>query len=266
MRYGLVEGKVALVTGAGSGIGRASALKFTREGARVVIADYNEEGGGETLQMVKEAGGEGLFVRADVSSKDDVEAMVRKTIEAYGRLDCAYNNAGIPGTHSLLAKASEEDWDRIISINLKSVWNCMRAEIAQMLSRGGGAIVNTASAVGLGGIRSDCIYVASKHGVVGLTRAVALDYAARGIRVNCVCPGFTSTPTMAPLMVSERLMAAMASIQPPNRLAEPDEVANAVVWLCSDEASFVNGHALSVDGGMSIEIMKWPHEITDMIS
>ncbi len=265
MREGLVEGKIALVTGAGSGIGRASALKFAKEGAKVVIADINTEGGEETLKMVKDAGGEGIFVKTDVSNKEDVEAMVSKAVETYGRLDCAYNNAGIGATGGLLADAPEENWDRTMSINLKGVWYCMRAEIRQMLEQGGGAIVNTASAGGLRASMFVADYTTSKHGVVGLTRSGAVDYATRGIRVNCVCPGIVNTALSAPLQADPNMAAIFASMQPPNRFAEPEEIANAAVWLCSDEASFVNGHALAVDGGMTIEVMKLPKAITDIL-
>ncbi|MFC1925514.1 glucose 1-dehydrogenase [Chloroflexota bacterium] len=265
MREGLVEGKVALVTGAGSGIGQASALKFAREGANVVIADVSAEGGEETLQMLRKAGGEGIFIQTDVSKKEDVEAMVKKAVETYGRLDCAHNNAGIGGEWGRMADTSEENWDRIMGINLKGIWYCMRAEIHQMVKQGGGAIVNTASAGGLATSKFTADYTTSKHGVVGLTRAAAVDYAVRGIRVNCVCPGIVNTPLSAPLQAMPDMAAKFASMQPLNRFAEPGEIANAAVWLCSDEASFVNGHALAVDGGMTIEIMILPPEITDII-
>lgn len=265
MRDGLVEGKVALVTGAGSGIGRASALKFIREGAKVVIADWNAEGGEETLQMVKKAGGEGIFIKVDVSKKDDVEAMVKKAVEAYGRLDCAHNNAGVGGTGGFMTDASEEDWDLVMSVNLKGMWHCLRAEITKMLTLGGGAIVNTASTLGLVSAKYCSGYITSKHGVVGLTRAAALEYITRGIRINCVCPGAVNTAMVAPLLADERMAAVLASVQPPNRMAEPEEIANAAVWLCSNEASFVNGHALAVDGGMAIEVMKLPSEVTNMV-
>ena len=263
MRNGLVEGKVALVTGAGSGIGQASALKFVKEGAKVVITDCDIKGGEETLQMVKEAGGEGIFIRADVTSKDDVEAMVKKAVEAYGRLDCAHNNAGGTGSNKLMEDESEEELERNININLRGVWHCMKAEIAQMLRQGGGAIVNTASTSGLLGMRAASSYVATKHSVVGLTKAVALDYATRGIRINSVCPGITNTPRVSSLKgVADQAIAVLSSIQPPNRLAEPEEVANAAVWLCSDEASFINGQSLAVDGGLTVEYMRLPLEIT----
>jgi len=272
MRDGLVEGKVALVTGAGSGIGRATVLKFAREGAKVVIADISADSGEETLQMVRKDGGEGIFVKTDVSKREDVESMIRKAVEAYGRLDCAHNNAGVPGTMVRMADISEERWDLVRSVNLKGVWYCMKAEIPQMIKQGSGAIVNTASASGLVASKFNADYTTSKHGVVGLTKVAALDYATRGIRVNCVCPGIANTRMFRPMLAhlpADQNMAAMyasfAAMQPLNRFAEPEEVANAVVWLCSDEASFVNGHALSVDAGMNVETMKMPREIVDMI-
>ncbi|MFC2018127.1 glucose 1-dehydrogenase [Chloroflexota bacterium] len=263
MREGLVEGKVALVTGAGSGIGQASALKFMKEGAKVVVTDFDVKGGEETLRLIKKAGGKGIFIRADVTSKDDVEAMIKKAVETYGRLDCAHNNAGGTGSNKLMEDESEEELERNININLKGVWHSMKAEIAQMLKQGGGAIVNTASTSGLLGMRAASGYVATKHSVVGLTKAVALDYATRGIRVNSVCPGITNTPRVSSLKgVADQVIAMLSAIQPPNRLAEPEEVANAAVWLCSDEASFINGQSLAVDGGLTIEYMRLPLEAT----
>jgi len=187
---GRVEGKVALVTGGASGIGRATALTFAREGAKLVIADMNEEGGQQTVHMITENGGEAIFVQVDVTSTSAVEAMISKTVETYGRLDCAHNNAGIAGgVRALTADYPEERWHQVIAVNLTGVWLCMKYEIPQMLHQGGGTIVNTASAAGLVGSRGTAAYVASKHGVVGLTKTAALEYAQQGIRVNCVCPG-----------------------------------------------------------------------------
>ena len=248
---GTMDGKVALVTGAGSGIGQVTALTFATEGAKVVVADVNTQGGEETVSKIKESGGESIFVHADVSSAADVEAMISDTVEAFGRLDFAHNNAGISGqgrggpTHEY----SEESWDRVIDINLKGVWLCMRYEIPQMLEQGGGAIVNTASVAGLVGQRNGGAYVASKHGVVGLTKTAALEYAQLGIRVNCVCPGYIETSMSAGILSDSERRAQMLADEPIGRIGTPVEVAEAVVWLCSDAASFVTGHAMTVDGG-----------------
>jgi NAD(P)-dependent dehydrogenase (short-subunit alcohol dehydrogenase family) len=239
-----------LVTGAGSGIGRASALAFNREGAKVVVADVVVEGGEETVNMIKKAGGEALFVRADVSRAAEVEALIRTTIATYGRLDCAHNNAGIAGRTATVEEDTEENWDRTLAINLKGVWLCMKYEIPQMLAQGSGAIVNTASDAGLIAVRRGGAYVASKHGVVGLTKTAALEYAKSGIRVNAVCPGPIDTP-MLQRGASRRpqIIEKMAAAQPGGRLGQPQEIAEAVVWLCSEAASFVTGHAMPVDGG-----------------
>lgn len=249
---GQFEGKVALVTGGSSGIGRASALAFAREGAKVVVADVNVEGGEETLHMIAEAGGQAIFAKIDVSKADEVEHMVNRTIETYGRLDCAFNNAGIEGTILVpTADYTEEAWDQVIRINLKGVWLCMKYEIPQMLKLGRGAIVNTSSAVGLvGGSIAGSAYVASKHGVVGLTKAAALEYAQQDIRVNSVCPGVIRTQITEGLFQDDpELETRLAARQPVGRLGTPEDVAEAVVWLCSDAAAFVTGHAMAVDGG-----------------
>jgi NAD(P)-dependent dehydrogenase (short-subunit alcohol dehydrogenase family) len=251
---GLVAGKVALVTGASSGIGRAAALVFAREGAKVVIADVTVEGGEETVVQVKKAGGEAVFVKTDVSKAVEVEALVAKAVATYGRLDCAYNNAGIAGNAKTVVDDTEDNWDRILAINLKGVWLCMKYEIAHMLKQGGGAIVNTASGAGLIGVRRGGAYVASKHGVVGLTKTAALEYAKAGIRVNCVCPGPIDTPMLQGIggsnqVVIERMVAA----QPGGRLGKPAEIAEAAVWLCSDAASFITGLPMPVDGGYTAQ-------------
>ena len=244
------EGKVALVTGAASGIGRASALAFARERARVVVADVDAKGGEETAGRINEGGGEAVFVQADVSNAASVAAMVDAAVAAYGRLDCAHNNAGILGELGvLLHEYREEDWDRIMAVNLKGVWLCMKYEIPQMLSQGGGALVNTASVAGLVGSRFAAAYGASKHGVVGLTRTAALQYAQHGIRVNAVCPGLTRTTMAERIFSAPEIMAHRTASQPVGRVGTPEEVAESVVWLCSDAASFVTGHAMAVDGG-----------------
>jgi NAD(P)-dependent dehydrogenase (short-subunit alcohol dehydrogenase family) len=247
---GRVAGKVAVVTGGSSGIGRATALIFAGEGAKVVVADVVVEGGEETVRLINAAGGEAIFVKTDVSQPAEVEAMVKKAVDAYGRLDCAFNNAGIEGVIQPTVDYSEAHWDRVIAINLKGVWLCMKAELQQMLKQGGGAIVNTASVAGLVGLPGFSAYVAAKHGVNGLTKTAALEYAKAGIRVNAVCPGAIRTPML------ERAVRAnpgseeqFVAVEPIGRMAAPAEVGEAVVWLCSDAASFVTGLPMAVDGG-----------------
>ncbi len=248
---GLVAGKVALVTGAGSGIGRATALIFAREGAKVVVSDVTVDGGEETVRLVKQAGGEAIFVKADVAQASEVEALVSKAVQTYGRLDCAHNNAGVPGPNKMIVDITEERWDQVIAVNLTGVWHCLKYEIAQMLKQGGGAIVNTSSDAGLVGVPRVGAYVASKHGVIGLMKTAALEYAKSGIRVNAVCPGPIDTPMLRGPGGErvDRLVAKMVTAQPGGRLGQPQEIAEAALWLCSDAASFVTGHAMSVDGG-----------------
>ena len=247
---GRLEGKVALVTGASSGIGRAAALAFSREGAKVVTADVDVEGGMETVRTIQDAGGEAVFVRSDVSKAAEVEALISKSVETYGRLDCAYNNAGIEGTMGPTADCTEENWDRVIGTNLKGMWLCMKYEIPEMLTRGSGAIVNVSSIAGLVGIQGRPAYAASKHGVAGLTKAAALEYAQAGIRINAVCPGIIRTPMLErPLAQRPELEATLIAQVPVGRIGTPEEIAEAVVWLCSDAASFVTGHTMMVDGG-----------------
>jgi NAD(P)-dependent dehydrogenase (short-subunit alcohol dehydrogenase family) len=248
---GRVSGKVALITGGGSGIGRATAILFAREGAKIVIADYNREGGEQTVKMIKTAGGEASFVEANVAVAKQAEAMVAKTVEVYGRLDCAFNNAGIEGQMGgNIAECSEENWGRIIAINLTGVFLCMKYELPQMLKQGGGSIVNTASAAGLIGLPGGTAYVASKHGVAGLTKSAALEYAKSGIRINAVCPGFIRTAMVERVIdggsISEESMIAA---EPIGRIGKPEEIANAVLFLSSDDASFVTGLPMPVDGG-----------------
>ena len=251
---GRLEGKVALVTGGSSGIGRASALAFAREGAKVVIADVDVAGGEGTAKIVEEAGGEAIFVKTDVANATEVEALISKAVKTYGQLNCAHNNVGVTGMWSPVIQCTEENWDYVINVSLKSVWLCMKYEIPQMLRRGGGAIVNTASLVGLVAIENVPAYVASKHGVVGLTKAAALEYAKAGIRVNAVCPGGIRTPPFERhIAKSPQLEAIEISKHPIGRFGTPLEVAEAVVWLCSDAASFVTGLAMAVDGGYTTQ-------------
>lgn len=249
---GQLNDKVALVTGGASGIGRATALTFAREGAKLVIADMNPEGGHQTVHIIRENGGEAIFVQVDVSQAATVEAMISATVETYGRLDCAHNNAGIGARpRARLHELPEESWDRVLGINLKGVWLCLKYEITQMLKQEGGAIVNTASIMGLVGSWSRSgAYNASKHGVVGLTKTAALEYATAGIRVNAVCPGYIRTPLIEEALTSQPEMEAqIVARHPVGRMGRPEEIAEAVVWLCSDAASFVTGHAMVVDGG-----------------
>ena len=248
---GRLQGKVALVTGGGSGIGRASALAFAREGAKVVISDIAVAGGEETVRMVKAVGGEATFVKADVSKAAEVETLMKKVLETYGRLDCAFNNAGIEGGLQQTTECIEQNWDRTLAVNLKGVWLCMKYEIPAMLKQGSGAIVNTSSVAGLVGFQGLPAYVASKHGVAGLTKTAALEYAKSGIRVNAVCPGVINTPMVERLFSGQPHWGeAVQAMEPVARMGKPEEIAEAVVWLCSDAASFVTGLAMAVDGGM----------------
>ncbi|MFP5468867.1 MAG: SDR family oxidoreductase [Alphaproteobacteria bacterium] len=248
---GIMEGKVVIITGAASGIGRATAQIYAREGARVIIADVNERGGEETLSMINKQGHQGLFVRTDMTVETDVKTLVDRAMNAHGRLDAAFNNAGIEGMQASSADMPTNEFDKIIAVNLKGVYLCMKYQIPAMLKGGGGAIVNTASVAGLVGFPGLGAYVASKHGVIGLTKTAALEYAKAGIRVNCVCPGLIDTPMVGRLGGSDPAMVAgLVAAEPVGRLGRPSEIGEAAVWLCSDHASFVTGHSMVVDGGL----------------
>lgn len=244
------NGKVALVTGAGSGIGRATANAFGKSGAAVIVSDVNEQGGDETVDLIKQAGGKAIFVKCDVSNATEVDAMVERALKEYGRLDYGHNNAGI--TNVQADEWDEDVWDRALSINLTGVMHCMRAEAKAMLQNGGGAIVNTSSINGLTGNASQPAYVSTKHAVVGLTRHGALKWAKQNIRVNCVCPGVIETAMTEVVASNPQYRAAMENMTPLGRMGQPEEIASAVLWLCSDQASFVTGHPLVIDGGATV--------------
>jgi NAD(P)-dependent dehydrogenase (short-subunit alcohol dehydrogenase family) len=247
------EGKVALVTGGATGIGRAAAIAFANRGAKVAVADVDVKGGEETVQIIKEAGGDAFFARTDVMNAADVESLVEKTVTTYGRLDYAHNNAAVTVGIAIPApEYTEKDWDLEVGVNLKGVWLCQKYEIRQMLKQGGKAsIVNMSSISGLSGHLADCAYAGSKHGVIGVTKSAAVELARKGIRINCICPGPIRTSLYT------RVVDAWPGIEPATlervpmgRVAEPEEVAEAVMWLCSDAASFVTGIFLPVDGGL----------------
>ena len=243
--------KVALITGAASGIGRSTALAFGREGAQVIVSDVAVEGGEETVQLIKEAGGTAHFVRADVSNDADVAALVHTAVQQYGRLDIGINNAGIGSNWKRLADYELEEWNRVLAINLSGVFHCMRYELKQMIEQGSGAIVNVASIAGLRGLANSSAYTASKHGVVGLTKSAALEYATQNIRINAVCPVFTRTPLFEALFdVNPTYEERIKKNIPMRRYGKPEEIAQAILWLCSDNTEFMTGHALPLDGGM----------------
>jgi NAD(P)-dependent dehydrogenase (short-subunit alcohol dehydrogenase family) len=245
-----LDGKVALVTGGAGGIGRETAVLMAAEGARVMVSDVLGGGAKETVRVIEKEGGEAASRVCDVSRAEDVDALVEATVTTFGTLNCAFNNAGVEGQIGRTGEYEEHEWDRVMAIDLKGVWLCLRAELRVMGRRGGGAIVNTASVAGLVGSQGMPAYTAAKHGVVGLTRAAALEYARSGVRVNAVCPGVIETE-MTMRMVEEHpvLEQRMLASEPIGRMGTPREIANAVLWLCSDEASFVTGQAVPVDGG-----------------
>ena len=245
-----MTGKVAIVTGASAGIGSATALAFANEGANVVLADIDVERGEKTAAEVAGIGVETMFVPNDVSVPGAAEELVHRAVADFGRLDYAFNNAGVEGTSAPTAECTDENWTRVLAINLTGVFACMRAEIPSLLAAGGGAIVNNASVAGLVGFAGTPAYSASKHGVVGLTKVAALDYAQQGIRVNAVCPGIVDTEMITRFTHNDPDVASqLLQTEPVGRMGEPTEIADAVVWLCSDRATFVTGQALAVDGG-----------------
>jgi NAD(P)-dependent dehydrogenase (short-subunit alcohol dehydrogenase family) len=248
----IFEGKVALVTGGSYGIGRAAAIAFAKSGAKVVVADWMEDKDNETIKLIKNAGGVAEFIKCDVSSAAQVKNMIEKTVEKFGRIDYAFNNAGIEGHMANTHECTEENWDKTICVNLKGVWLCMKNEIPQMLKTGKGVIINCASVAGLNGFAGLPAYTATKHAVVGLTRTAALEYAKQGIRVNAVCPGVIHTAMIDRITGKDKEVEKQyIGMEPIGRMGNPEEVAEAVVWLCSDAASFITGIAMPVDGGFN---------------
>jgi len=250
---GTLDGRVAVITGAGSGIGRACALAFAREGARVVVSDVVVEGGNETVNLIKRANGEAAFVTCDVTQPQEIEALFNGVATQYGQLDCAVNNAGIGGTLAPTADYPLDNWRKVLDINLTAPWLCMKYEIQQMLKTGRGAIVNMASILGITGTAFSGAYVAAKHGLVGATQTAALEYSKQGIRINAVCPGYIETPLLTNAGLDSQIMQNLVNLHPIGRLGKPEEVAELVLWLCSDASSFVTGTAMLVDGGYTAQ-------------
>ena len=247
----MIDKRVAVITGGSSGIGRATAIALAKDGVKVAVAARRTKEGEETVQLVKEAGSEGIFVKTDVTKEDDVRALIEKTINQYGRLDYAFNNAGIEEMMMSLVEQTSDAFDQIMNVNVKGVWLSMKHEIPEMIRSGGGAIVNMSSVAGVTGFPQMSIYIASKHAVLGLTKSAALEYAKSGIRINAIAPGGVKTE-MAKRVTEQnsQFLETVTSLHPIGRIADPEEIANAVVWLLSDKASFVLGHTLLIDGGM----------------
>lgn len=243
------DGKVALVTGASSGIGRSTAILYAKYGAHVVVSDVDAHGGEETVEMINQAEGKAIFVRTDVSKFDECQSLVQQTMDRFGRLDFACNNAGIGGESNPVAEMSEEAWNRVISINLSGVFYCMHHEIKAMLQNGGGSIVNMSSILGQVGFAGSSAYVSTKHGILGLTRTAALEYSKAGVRVNAVGPAFILTPMIQGITADPNVEKMLVAAHPIGRLGQPEEVAELVIWLSSDKASFVSGGYYPVDGG-----------------
>lgn len=246
------DGKVTFVTGGGSGIGRVTAQAFAREGASVAVVGHTPEDNKETVRQIEEAGGQAIAVTCDVTRSVDIESAVQRTIETYGRLDFAFNNAGIEQPVKPILDVTDEEWNRVLDVNLRGIFLCMKHQLPPMLRQGGGVIINTSSGAGVMGIPGQGVYAASKFGLIGLTKSVALDYAAQNIRVNAICPGIIDTPMMDRFTGDteagrERVIAQ----EPVGRMGRPEEIASAVLWMCSDNAAFLVGHALVMDGGQT---------------
>ncbi len=249
-----LQGKIAVITGGGSGIGRASALKLAENGVKIGVSDIDPTNAQETADMIIQAGGEAIAMACDVTNTQQVEAMVNQTAETFGGLHIALNNAGVGGFMTPVDKLEENIWDQTINVNLKGVWLCMKHEVPHILKSGGGSIINVASLAGLIGFRANAVYAASKHGVIGLTKSAALEYARLGLRVNAICPGFTETPMVTDMVEQVPKMGeATVKSSPMRRLGRVEEIADAVVYLAGDTSSFVNGHSLTLDGGASIQ-------------